>query len=78
MTFTAPALLHLNDDITALSLRDAADGRHHALRHMLSFLSGIADHGNPSSEVLAGVFSCLQYLADDSARLYAAADRTRS
>ncbi|MBD9516544.1 hypothetical protein [Pseudomonas sp. PDM22] len=78
MTFTAPTLLHLNDEITALSLRDAADGRHHALRQMLGFLSGIGDHGNPSSEVLAGVFSCLQYLADDSAHLYTAADRLRS
>jgi len=78
MAFTTPSLLHLNDDLSYLSLQDAAYARHRALRHMLSFLAGIPDHGAPSAEVLAGAFSCLEFLADDAARLYDAAEaRTR-
>jgi len=74
MNFTAPSLLHLNEDLSYLSLQDAAYARHRALRHMLSFLAAIPDHGTPSAEVLAGAFSCLEYLADDAARLYEAAE----
>lgn len=73
-TFSVPTLLHLNDDLTYLSLRDAADGRHYALCGMLRFLAGISDYGNPSSETLAGTFACLEYLAGDSAKLYEAAE----
>ncbi|MGE9762663.1 hypothetical protein [Pseudomonas sp. PDM20] len=74
MNLTAPSLLHLKDDISNLSLQDAADCRHQALCNMLSFLAGISDHGNPSTDVLAGTFACLEYLAKDSAQLYAAAE----
>ena len=74
MTFTAPALLHLSDDLSYLSLHDAAYARHRALRGMLSFLAAIPDHGTPSAEVLADAFACLEYLAEDSAKLYEAAE----
>lgn len=78
MNFTAPTLLHLNDDLSHLSPQEAAYARHRALRHMLSFLAAIPDHSTPSAEVLAGAFSCLEYLADDVAYLSDAADKLRS
>ena len=40
---------------------------------MLGFLSNIPDHGTPSPELLGGAFACLEYLAEDAARLYEAA-----
>lgn len=77
MTFTAPTLLHLHDDLSYQSLQDAAYGRHRALLHMLNFLAAIPDHGTPSAEVLTGAFTCLEYLAEDAAHLYDAAERSR-
>lgn len=58
------------------SLYDDAQSRQTALINMLRLLAGARDLGAPSEDVLSGAFACLEYLAADSERLYAAADRT--
>lgn len=61
------------NDLHHLTLYEAAYVRQRALLGMLGFLSNIPDHGTPSPELLGGAFACLEYLAEDAARLYEAA-----
>ncbi|MFE1816445.1 hypothetical protein [Metapseudomonas otitidis] len=60
------------NDLHHLTLYEAAYVRQRALLGMLGFLSNIPDHGTPSPELLGGAFACLEYLAEDAARLYEA------
>ncbi|MDG9784619.1 hypothetical protein N7408_25765 [Pseudomonas otitidis] len=65
--------LHAPSDLRHLTLYEAAYVRQRALLGMLGFLSNIPDHVTPSPELLGGAFACLEYLAEDAARLYEAA-----
>lgn len=70
MTITTSIPPHLKGDLSYLSHHEAAYGRLRALLDMLSFLAAIPDQGTPSTKVLAGAFTCLEYLAEDVIRLY--------